>query len=71
MVEILFRLFVWNSNEELRRTTISSHHGIVEYKLFSLFRNNGLTFGYITAISILKTATILLFLAHPNIPVVN
>jgi hypothetical protein len=31
MVEILFGLFVGNSNGELRRTAaISSHHGIAE-----------------------------------------
>jgi hypothetical protein len=41
MVEILFGLFVGNSNEEFRR---------------------------ITVISIPKTAAILLFLAHPNLP---
>jgi hypothetical protein len=69
MVEILFGLFVWNNNGELRRTTvIPSLLWNSRIAVFSLFRNNRFAFGCTTAIPIPRTAAILLFLTHPNIP---
>jgi hypothetical protein len=69
MVEILFGLFVGNSNGELRRTTtiLSSpqNNRITTILTISLFRNNRWIHN---CYFIPKTAAILLFLAHPNIP---
>jgi hypothetical protein len=70
-IEMLSRLFVWNSNGELRRTTTISYPlGIVEQQLFSLFRNNRFAFDCTVAISIPRTTTIPLFSCHLNVPYV-
>jgi hypothetical protein len=71
MIEMLFELFIWNSNKKLRRITIIlSPIGIAEKQLFSLFRNNKFPFSCIVAISIMKITAISLFSYHPNIPFV-
>jgi hypothetical protein len=68
MIEILFGLFVWNSNGELRKTsTIPSTPQNNRIATNSLFWNSEFAFNCTIIILILKTATIPLFSYHPNI----
>jgi hypothetical protein len=70
MVKILFGLFVENNNEELRRMIVisSSSYNNRIVVILTIRNNKRFTFGYTIVIPIPKTAAILLFLAHPNIP---
>jgi hypothetical protein len=70
MIEILFRLFVKNSIEELRRTVvISSLSQNNRHNNYShCFETTNLLLDTQLIISILKTVIIMLFVIHPNKP---